>query len=92
MEGRTHSRRRVKVSVTVNPALLEAVDLYVQRHEQLDRSKVIDAALAQWYAARQDEAMAQQFAEPQKQSPGEVTGWRRIRRAAAARRLNRKPG
>ncbi len=92
MKGRTPGGRRIKVSVTVNPALLEAVDLYVQRHEQLDRSKVMDAALAQWYAARQDEAMADQFAEPLKLSRGEITGWRRIRRAAAARRLNRKPG
>ena len=92
MKGRTSTGRRVKVSVTVDPALLEAVDLYVQRHEQLDRSKVMDAALTQWYSARQDEAMADQFAEPPNESTGEAASWRRTRRAAVARRLNRKPG
>jgi len=41
-------------------------------------------------AARQDEAMADQFAERPK-STGEAVSWRRTRRAAAAQRLNRKP-
>jgi hypothetical protein len=81
--------RREKVSVTIDPALLQAVDLYVQRHKDLDRSKVMDAALGQWYAARQDEAMIEQFAEPSTENQAEQQAWRRIRRAAATRRLNR---
>lgn len=92
MKSRTAGPRRVKVSVTVDPALLEAVDLYVQRHDDLDRSKVMDAALEQWYATRQDEAMAEQFAEQPKRLGPELRGWRTVRRTAAARRLNRNTG
>jgi hypothetical protein len=88
MESPTRKRRE-KVSVTIDPALLKAVDLYVQRHKELDRSKVMDAALGQWYAARQDEAMAEQFAEPPAEDSHERRAWRTTRRAAAARRLNR---
>ena len=82
-------RRREKVSVTIDPALLKAVDLYVQRHKELDRSKVMDAALGQWYAARQDEAMIEQFEEASNPDSPERKAWRKTRRAAAARRLNR---
>src|ERR1700736_5931588 len=92
MKSRTAGPRRVKVSVTVDPALLEAVDLYVQRHDDLDRSKVMDAALEQWYATRQDEAMAEQFAAQPKRLGPELRGWRTVRRTAAARRLNRNTG
>lgn len=88
MENPTRKRRE-KVSVTVDPTLLKAVDLYIQRHKDLDRSKVMDAALNQWYAARQDEAMAEQFAEPSNEVGEERRAWQRTRRAAAARRLNR---
>jgi hypothetical protein len=88
MEYRTRLRRE-KVSITIDPALLKAVDLYVQRHKDLDRSKVMDAALGQWYAARQDEAMAEQFAEQPTEDSAERKAWRTVRRAAATRRLNR---
>ena len=36
---------RVKVSVSVDPDLLNAVDSFVREHDELDRSKVIDQAL-----------------------------------------------
>lgn len=88
MGGRT-GKRRGKVSVTLDPALLEAVDLYVQAHKELDRSKVMDAALGQWYASRQDEAMIEQFGEPLTANPAEEHAWRAIRRGAAGRKLNR---
>src|SRR5207247_8464001 len=35
---------RVKVSVTVDPHLLNAVDSFVREHDDLDRSKVIEQA------------------------------------------------
>jgi len=79
---------RVKVSVSVDPALLKVVDEFVQAHDGIDRSKVVDEALGLWTAARQDEAMAAQFAtsgEP----PAEHADWRTIRRSAAGRRLRR---
>jgi len=51
------------------------------------RQKVLDAALAHWYAARQDEAMIEQFAEPSTENQAEQQAWKRIRRSAATRRL-----
>ncbi|TMD15672.1 MAG: hypothetical protein E6J00_02445 [Chloroflexi bacterium] len=85
------ARRRAKVSVTVDPVLLEAVDLYVQRHEGTDRSRVMERALLHWYAARQEEAMVEQFQSPDPREESERLAWKRTRRAAAERRL-RRPG
>ena len=82
------SMTRIKVSVTVDPDVLHEVDSYVGDHDGLDRSKVVDEALALWLARRQDAAMEEQFAE-EGAPPGEVESWRSIRRAAAARRLQR---
>jgi len=83
-----NSRRRAKVSISVDPALLNAVDRYVRRHADTDRSKVMESALQSWYSARQQEAMIEQYrgAEPDK---AEYRDWQRIRRAAAARTLKR---
>lgn len=82
-------RRRAKISVTLDPALLNAVDLYVQSQPDLDRSKVMEAALQQWYRARQDDAMIDQFSGPETVDRSEQQSWRRIRRAAVSRRLKR---
>jgi hypothetical protein len=83
------SRRR-KISVTVDPQLLRAVDAYVEQHEELDRSRVIDDALAHWYALRQEEAMVEQYSSaPDPEERAEGKDWRRIRREAASRLLNR---
>ena len=79
---------RVKVSVTVDPDVLQEVDSYVGEHQGLDRSKVMDEALALWLARRQDEAMEEQFSG-EGAPADEVEAWRSIRRAAAARRLQR---
>jgi metal-responsive CopG/Arc/MetJ family transcriptional regulator len=53
---------RIKVSVTLDPELLRAVDRFVQSHPGQDRCKVIDQALQQWYAHHQDTAMEAQYA------------------------------
>jgi hypothetical protein len=82
-------RRRVKIGATVDPALLRAVDDYVARHPEYDRSKVIDEALYLWYAREQERAMREQFEAPDDVGPGEREAWRRIRRAAAERWLRR---
>jgi hypothetical protein len=83
-------RNRAKISVTVDPALLKEVDAYVAEHPGLDRSKVIDQALLQWCAARQEEAIvAQHQATPSDEERREMEEWRAIRRAAAARTLRR---
>jgi len=82
-------RRRAKVSITVDPELLNAVDRYVQRHANMDRSKVMEAALQNWYRVRQEEAMVEQFSAPEPAEESEQRDWRHIRRAAASRKLRR---
>ena len=83
----TAGRSRRRISATVDPLLLRAVDAYVEDHPDLDRSKVIDEALALWYAKRQDEAMLRQFADPADVDPDEWSAWESIQRAAAQRVL-----
>lgn len=82
-------RTRAKISVTVDPALLKAVDAYVAEHVGQDRSKVVDIALWRWFAEQQEEAIAAQHRAPLDDAArGEMDDWRAIRRAAAARRLS----
>jgi Arc/MetJ-type ribon-helix-helix transcriptional regulator len=83
------AQRRAKVSVTVDPSLLKAVDSYIQRHRGTDRSKVMDAALTRWCADRQEEAMREQFSASDPPEEAEPSQWKRIRRAAAGRKLRR---
>ena len=78
---------RVKVSVTLDPKLLGAVDVFVQSHPGQDRSKVIDQALQQWYSQRQEAEMEAQYSQSDAEIEPERKAWRRIRRAAASRRL-----
>lgn len=85
------NRRRVKIGATVDPALLRVVDDHVARHPGCDRSAVLDEALALWHAREQERAMRAQFEAPDDVPPEEQRAWRRIRRAAAERRL-RRPG
>jgi hypothetical protein len=85
----TAERVRRKISVTVDPALLKAVDAYVAAHPGTDRSKVVDAALLRWYGDQQEKAIAAQHREPLDELAGrEMDDWRAIRRAAAARALD----
>jgi metal-responsive CopG/Arc/MetJ family transcriptional regulator len=80
---------RIKVSVTLDPELLRAVDGFVQSHPGQDRSKVIDQALQQWYAQQQDTAMEAQYARAEDGVIGpERKAWRAIRRSAVKRRLS----
>jgi metal-responsive CopG/Arc/MetJ family transcriptional regulator len=81
-------RIRSKISVTVDPALLKAVDAYVAAHPGMDRSKVVDAALMRWYGEQQEAAIAAQHREPLDEvTAREMNDWRAIRRAAATRGL-----
>ena len=90
MAGRTEAQRRVKMSITVDPEYAAWIDDYLKEHPELDRSKVIDQALALWCARQQDAAMAAQFAEPlTEDQAAEMADWREIRRAAAERMFSR---
>jgi len=86
------SRQRAKISVTIDPSLLSAVDSYVQSQPDLDRSKVMERALKDWYRARQDEAMIAQYEETPEVGEEERAAWRETRRAAATRNLDKRRG
>jgi hypothetical protein len=85
----TTGRRRAKISITLDPGLLNAVDHYVQSRTGLDRSKVMETALQSWYQARQEEAMIEQFKGPELRDESELRSWRKIRRTAVTRKLKR---
>jgi metal-responsive CopG/Arc/MetJ family transcriptional regulator len=89
--GAKASSHRVKISVTVAPELVRAVDTFLEGHPELDRSKVMDRALTLWVAEQQDEAMAAQFLGPLSAAEeDELSRWQETRRAAAER-LFRSP-
>lgn len=82
------SRRRPKVTATLDPELLAAVDAHVAAHPQLDRSAVIEAALRLWRARQLELAMEAQFAESDGVPEAERKAWDALRRSANVRRLS----
>jgi hypothetical protein len=87
MPAGTTSRRRPKITATLDPELLASVDAYVAAHPDVDRSAVIDDALRLWWARELELAMEAQFAVPDGVDPGERQAWDQLRRAAVARQL-----
>ena len=87
----SNSRRRPKITATLDPDLLASVDAYVAAHPDLDRSGVIDEALRLWRARVLERAMEIQFANPDGIVPAERQAWDRLRSAAVARQLVAKP-
>jgi Arc/MetJ-type ribon-helix-helix transcriptional regulator len=81
------TRRRVKVGATLDPDLLAAVDAYVADTPGTDRSAVIDEALRLWHERQQEIAMERQLREDAARYDGERADWRRLRGAAARKRL-----
>jgi len=83
--------QRKRISITVNPTLVDQVDTFVAEHPNLDRSKVFDEALALWYAARQEQAMISQFSqEADRAELDEIEAWRGVQREAAASLFQRR--
>jgi Arc/MetJ-type ribon-helix-helix transcriptional regulator len=80
---------RVKVSLSLDPVLVRDVDAYVEAHEDVDRSKVVDEALKLWSATQQRSAMELQYADEGDTDPAELNAWRQVRRAAARDKLQR---
>lgn len=81
-------RRRVKISATLDPELVDALDAYVTQHPEADRSGVLDEALSLWLADQQDRAMAEQFADDSAPED-ERRAWRSIQRQAFQRQSRR---
>ncbi len=79
-------RQRVKLSTTVDPALLDAVDRFVAEHAAAHRSEVIDEALRLWTARERERAIEAQYAAPRSaREQEEYAAWQRLRRSAATR-------
>ncbi len=79
-------RPRAKLSTTVDPALLDAVDRFVADHGEAHRSQVIDEALRLWTARERERAIEAQYAAPRSvREQEEHAAWKGLRRSAAAR-------
>jgi Arc/MetJ-type ribon-helix-helix transcriptional regulator len=85
------SRRRPKITATLDPELLAAVDAYVAAHPATDRSAVLDEALRLWRVRQLERAMEAQFAAPDGVDPAERAAWDALRRAAVSRQLGDTP-
>ncbi len=85
------ARRRPKVTATIDPDLLAAVDAHVAAHPDDDRSAVIDAALRLWRAKQLELAIERQFSEPDGVPQSERSAWDALRRGASERQLSSRP-
>ena len=84
------NQRRVKISLTIDPVLLQAVDEFVAEHPTSNRSRVVEDALRLWQSRQLEQALEAQYAEPLTDEQEEdMAAWRQIRRAAAQRILMR---
>ena len=82
------TRRRVKIGATLDPELVAAVDAHVAETPVTDRSEVIDDALRLWNERQQERAMERQLREDAASYGHERQAWRRLRGAAARKRLD----
>lgn len=76
-------RNRSRVSVTVDPDLLDEVDTFAAQH-RADRSSVFDDALRLWSEEQRRLAMEAQFDEGDAPA-AEREGWAHMRRTAGGR-------
>ena len=84
------NQRRVKISLTIDPILLQAVDAFVAAHPTSNRSRVVEDALRLWQSRQLEQALEAQYAEPlTEEQEREMAAWRHIRRAAAQRMIIR---
>ncbi|HUX86815.1 MAG TPA: ribbon-helix-helix domain-containing protein [Chloroflexota bacterium] len=85
-------RTRPRITVTVDPDMLEAIDTYIQEHAGLDRSQVVDEALRTWYAQILHEALARQHAAPKSaEELAERAVWKHIRATQMTRGDRHRP-
>lgn len=82
--------RRVKVSLSLDRAVLDYLDSYVSGHPPLNRSRVVELAIREYWHKQIDAELEAQYAEPESEEiQQELDDWRRIRRAATPRRVAR---
>ena len=79
-------RLRPRITVTVDPDMLQEVDTYIREHEGVDRSQVVDEALRVWYGQILHEALVRQHATAKSpEERQERSAWKRIRAAQMPR-------
>jgi len=79
-------RTRPRITITVDPDMLEEVDTYVQEHAGTDRSRVVHEALRCWYARVLHESLiTQHSARKSTEELAERAAWKRIRAAQSLR-------
>ncbi|MDP2937281.1 MAG: ribbon-helix-helix domain-containing protein [Dehalococcoidia bacterium] len=79
-------RIKPRITVTVDPDMLEEVDTYIQEHAGTDRSQIVDEALRCWYAYVLHEALVRQHSAPKSPEEREERAvWKRIRAAQMLR-------
>ncbi len=80
--------RRVKVSLSLDPALVDYLDAYVTARPALNRSRVVEMAVREFRQRQIEAELEAQYAEPEPADiQRELDDWRHIRRAAARRVL-----
>lgn len=83
--------RRVKVSLSLDPALVQYLDAYISAHPMLNRSRVVELAVREFRQRQIELELEAQYAEPEPEEvQRELADWRQIRRAAARRALGSK--
>ena len=81
--------RRVKVSLSLDPAVVEYLDAYVAARPAINRSRVVELAVREFRQRQIEAELEAQYAEPEPEEiQQELEDWRRIRRAAARRSMN----
>ena len=84
----TTEERRGKISISVDPALLEEVDAFIRAHPHVTRSAIVDQALRLWRKSQRDEALIRQYTAPLTlDQQDEQAAWDAFHRAAAQRVL-----
>ena len=80
--------RRVKVSLTLDPVLVDYLDAYVAARPTLNRSRVVEMAVREFRQRQIEAELEAQYAEPESEEiQRELEDWRHIRRATARRVL-----
>ena len=90
MPAQSAGDRRIKVSLSLDPVVMAYLDAYVAAHPALNRSRVVELAVWAFQQRQIEEALEQQYVEPEAEEVRrELDDWRHIRRAAARRTLGR---
>lgn len=76
--------RRGKISVSVDAALLQEIDVFIQQHPDVTRSAIVEDALRLWRLRQREEALLLQYTTPlTPEQDEEQAVWTAFQRSAA---------